>query len=115
MRLSSQAIRVLQRLQEDGEKTVTEFEEEGFDQATVNRALLELEEQDLVNSEEQEEIVQEITEEGEEVLKEGSPEYSIVQQLDSGVIPISELEGDTNVGIGKAKQRGWIEIDRGKV
>ena len=115
MRLSSQAIRVLQRLQEDGEKTVTEFEEEGFDQATVNRALLELEEQDLVNSEEQEEIVQEITEEGEEVLKEGSPEYSIVQQLDSGVIPISELEGDTNVGIGKAKQRGWIEIDSGKV
>jgi phenylalanyl-tRNA synthetase alpha chain len=115
VRLSSQAIHVLERLKDDGEKTVKEFEEEGFDQATVNRALLELEEENIVESEEQEEIVQEITEDGEQVLEEGSPEYRIVQQLGSGVVSISELEGDTNVGIGKAKQRGWIEIDNGKV
>lgn len=115
MRLSSQAIRVLEKLKQDEEKSVTEFEEEGFDQATVNRALLELEEESLAEADEQEEIVQEVTEKGEEVLENGSPEYNILNQLGSGVSPISDLEGDTNVGIGKAKQRGWIEIDNGKV
>ena len=115
MRLSSQAIQVLERLKQDEEKSVTEFEEEGFDQATVNRALLELEEEDLAQSEEQEEIVQEVTEKGEEVLENGSPEYKIIQQMDSGITPIQELKGDTNIGVGKAKQKGWIDIDNGKV
>ena len=115
MRLSSQAINVLKKLKADGQKSVTEFEEEGFDQATVNRALLELEEKSLVESDEHEEIVQKVTDKGEEVLENGSPEYRIVEQLDSGIMPIQELEGDTNVGVGKAKQKGWIEIDNGKV
>ena len=115
MRLSSQAIRVLERLKQDETKSVTEFEEEGFDQATVNRALLELEEEDLAQSEEQEEIVQEVTEKGEEILDNCSPEYKIIQQLDSGITPIQELEGNTNIGVGKAKQKGWIDIDGGKV
>ena len=47
MRLSSQAIDVLQELNKAGKKTVEEFEEQGFDQATVNRALLELKEEKL--------------------------------------------------------------------
>jgi len=115
VRLSSQAIRVLERLKQDETKSVTEFEEEGFDQATVNRALLELEEEDLAQSEEQEEIVQEVTEKGEEILDNCSPEYKIIQQLDSGITPIQELEGNTNIGVGKAKQKGWIDIDGGKV
>ena len=115
MKLSSQAIQVLEKLKETGEKTVRGFEEEGFDQATVNRALLELEENELVETEEQEEIVQEVTEKGEEVFENGSPEYNIIEQLDSGINPISELSGDTNVGVGKAKQKGWIEIDNGRV
>ncbi|QGA80099.1 phenylalanine--tRNA ligase subunit alpha [Candidatus Nanohalobium constans] len=115
MRLSSQAIRVLEKLKQSGEKSVTEFEEEGFDQATVNRALLELEEENLVKTEEQEEIIQEITEKGEKVLENGSPEHNILEQLDSGITPISDLTGNTNIGVGKAKQKGWIEIDNGKV
>ena len=115
MRLSSQAIRILERLKQDEKKSVTEFEEEGFDQATVNRALLELEEENLAEAEEQEEIIQEITEKGGKVLENGSPEYRIIEQLDSGITPIQELEGDTNIGVGKAKQKEWIEIDNGKV
>jgi phenylalanyl-tRNA synthetase alpha chain len=115
VRLSAQAIQVLEQLIEDEEKSIEEFEEEGFDQATVNRALLELEEEDLVETEEEEEIVQNLTTKGKKVLKEGSPEFNILQQLDSGIKPISELEGDTEVGVGKAKQRGWIDIDDGKV
>lgn len=115
MKLSSQAIRVLKELKNDEKKSVTEFEEEGFDQATVNRALLELEEEDLVESNEKEEIVQEITDKGEKVLENGSPEYNVLKQLDSGIKPIQELEGDTNIGVGKAKQKGWINIENGKV
>jgi len=115
VKLSSQAISVLKELKNDEKKSVTEFEEEGFDQATVNRAQLELEEAGLVKTEEKEEIVQEITSKGKKVLEKGSPEYNILQQLGSGITPIQELEGDTNIGVGKAKQKGWIEIDNGKV
>ncbi len=115
MKLSRQAIQVLEQVKEDEEKSIEEFEEEGFDQATVNRALLELVEEDLVETEEEEEIVQNLTTKGKKVLKEGSPEFNILQQLDSGIKPISELEGDTEVGVGKARQRGWIDIDDGKV
>jgi phenylalanyl-tRNA synthetase alpha chain len=116
VRLSSQAIRVLEKLKQDDKKSVTDFEREGFDQATVNRALLELKEEKLVETEEQEEIIQNITQKGERVLEEGSPEYNILQQLSQGITPISDLEGkNTNVGVGKAKQRGWIQIDNGKV
>lgn len=113
VKLSSQAIQVLRKLKDDGEKSVVEFEEEGFDQAIVNRALLELEEKGLADSDEHEEIVQKVTEKGEEVLENNSPEYCVVDQLEDGIVPVSEI--DSEVGIGKAKQRGWIQIDNGKV
>ena len=113
VKLSSQAIQVLRKLKDDREKSVVEFEEEGFDQATVNRALLELEQKGLADSEEHEEIVQKVTGKGEEVLENNSPEYRVIDRLEGGIIHVSEI--DSEVGIGKAKQRGWIQIDNGKV
>jgi phenylalanyl-tRNA synthetase alpha chain len=113
VKLSSQALRVLRKLKKDSRKTVEQFEEEGFDQATVNRALLELKEKDLAESEEEKEEIEGITEKGKEILEEGSPEYNLIVQVD-GKVSISELEVD-EVGIGKARQKGWIEIDGGEV
>ncbi|MFB6100239.1 MAG: phenylalanine--tRNA ligase subunit alpha [Candidatus Nanohalobium sp.] len=112
MKLSSQARQVLEILQENPEMKVEEFEEKGFDQSMVNRAFLELEEEGLAEMEEEEEISYTTTEQGEKVLEEGSPEYQIVQELDSGVKPVSEI--DNSVGIGKAREKGWIYISDGQ-
>jgi phenylalanyl-tRNA synthetase alpha chain len=109
--LSEQAIEVLEILKQQESLTVSQFEERGFDQSMVNRAALELEEEGLTELDEEEEINWKVTEKGEQVIENNSPEYKVIQQLDSGLKDVSELD---HVGIGKAKKRGWIQIRDGQ-
>lgn len=97
--------------------TVTEFEQEGFDQSMVNRAALELQQKELAELEEEDELEYEITGEGQDVLNHGSPEYQLVRELRDGPRPISELQDelDLDVALGKARQKNWVSIDQGDV
>lgn len=116
MKLSSQALEVLKILREDGPQTVMDFEEKGLDQSMVNRAALELEEQDLIDLEEDKEFEQVLTEKGLEVKEKGSPEYRLVQKVSDESVEISDLEDiPKDIAIGKARERGWIEISQGEI
>lgn len=96
--------------------TVKDLEKEGYDQSMVHRAALELQENGLADYEEEEEITRVLTEKGKEVIEEGSPEHRLVKRLEPGPEKISELEDlDLDVALGKARQKGWVEIDSGEV
>ena len=117
MKLSSQAIRILVLLQKkDGESTVNELEEEGFDQSMVNRASLELDEKDLLDIEEEKEKEFSVTETGKKVVSEGSPEYRLVERVKSGDSHMSDLQDlDLDVALGKARKNDWINIESGEI
>lgn len=114
VKLSSQAKQVLEHIQE-GPATVSDLEDEGFDQSMVNRAILELEEKELIEVEEEEEILREITEEGENIIENGSPEFRLVEKLrESEPVHMSDVQ-NPDVAVGKGKRKGWIEIREGEV
>jgi len=116
VKLSSQAISVLESLKADDQKTVSQFEDEGFDQSTVNRAALELEEEGLVETEEEDELEQRLTSKGETIIEDGSPEFQLLESLEDGSKEMSELSHiNLDVALGKAKKKGWIDINKGKV
>jgi phenylalanyl-tRNA synthetase alpha chain len=116
VKLSKQAIRILEELKAGSPRTVDELESEGYDQSMVNRAALELKQKELVKIEEDEELVRKITDKGSQVLEEGAPEYQLVEELRDGPKNIGELtEINTDVAIGKAKQKQWIDIDQGEI
>ncbi|MFB6209215.1 MAG: phenylalanine--tRNA ligase subunit alpha [Candidatus Nanohaloarchaea archaeon] len=116
MRLSSQAIQILEELKDHSELTVEDLEAMGYDQSMVNRAALELEEKDLVEVEEEEVIGYELTGEGEEIVEEGSPEYRLVERVSRGEKQLSELENlELDVALGKAREKNWVEVDQGEV
>ncbi|MFB6115421.1 MAG: hypothetical protein ABEK04_03940, partial [Candidatus Nanohalobium sp.] len=116
MKLSQQALEVLKQLRNEGPLTVSEFEREGYDQSMVNRAALELEEEGLLEKEEEEEMEEVLTSKGLEVKEEGSPEYRLVNRVSDGSVEISELEDiPKDIAIGKARERGWIEVRDGEV
>ncbi len=117
MKLSKQALKILEQLQKkDGEATVKQLEEEGFDQSMVNRASLELEEKGLADINEKEETSYVLTDTGREVKKKGSPEYRLVERVKEGDSHMSDLQDlDLDVALGKARKRSWIEINQGEV
>jgi len=115
VKLSTQAIEILEGLKKEETKSVKQFTEEGFDQSTVNRAGLELEENSLVKIEEEEEIVYELTIEGQEIIENGSPEHQLIQRLKNGAKQISELQDlNIDVALGKARSKNWIKIEEGE-
>lgn len=115
MKLSKQALQILEQLKTESPKTVEELSREGFDQAMVNRSALELEEKGLIKVEEENELEQILTETGEEVVENGSPEFQLVERLREGSKPLSELQDlDLDVALGKARQKGWIDIEDGE-
>ncbi|MFB6245343.1 MAG: phenylalanine--tRNA ligase subunit alpha [Candidatus Nanohaloarchaea archaeon] len=114
MELTTQAKRLLERLRTSS-ATVSDLEAEGMDQSMVNRALLELKDQGLAEVETQEEVARKVTEKGEKVMEKGSPEYRLVEKLKEEE-PIKAGEtGLPDVALGKAQQKGWIEIEDGEV
>lgn len=116
MRLSSQAARLLEELKDRERTTVEELEREGYDQSMVHRAALELEENGLADYEEEEEVSRVLTAKGREVLENGSPEHRLIQRLEDGPEKMADLEDlDLDIALGKARERGWVEIEEGKV
>lgn len=116
MKLNSQAKEVYQELYKQEEATVEELERQGFDQSLINRAAMELEEKGLVDVSEDEAIERIITEKGESVLENSSPEYRLLKQVEKGPKEISDLEIDQlDVALGKAREKRWVEISAGKV
>lgn len=115
MKLSKQALQIIEHLKNESPKTVEEFAREGFDQSMVNRSALELEEKGLVEIEEENELEQVLTETGQKVVENGSPEFQLVERLREGSRSLSELQDlDLDVALGKARQKGWINIEDGE-
>lgn len=115
MKLSKQALQILEQLKTESPKTVEELAREGFDQSMVNRSALELEEKELIKVEEENELEQTLTETGKEVMENGSPEFQLVERVREGSQPLSELQDlDLDVALGKARQKGWIDIEDGE-
>ena len=116
MKLSSQAIQILKELKEVDKNTVGDLEEEGYDQSMVNRAALELKEEELLQIEEEDEIEYELTETGREVQENGSPEYRLVEKVKDEPKEMQNLQNlNLDVALGKARQKNWIEIEKGEV
>ncbi|MFT4867924.1 MAG: phenylalanyl-tRNA synthetase alpha chain [Candidatus Nanohaloarchaea archaeon] len=116
MKLSPQAKEILGQLKQHSELTVDDLEDEGFDQSMVNRAALELEENGLIEIEEDEILGYSITDNGQEVIEKGSPEYQLVERVREGDNQLSELQDlNLDVALGKAREKNLIEIDQGEV
>ncbi|MFB6203813.1 MAG: phenylalanine--tRNA ligase subunit alpha [Candidatus Nanohaloarchaea archaeon] len=116
MELSEQAFRILKQLREKERSTEEELVSEGFDQSMVHGAALELEEKDLARVEEEDRIVRELSDTGEEVVEEGSPEHRFIQRVDEGDDRLSDLSDmDLDVALGKAREKGWVDVDGGEV
>lgn len=115
MKLSKQALQILEELKSESPKTIEEFSREGFDQSMVNRAALELKEKGLLELEEEDEIEQVLTPEGRQVVENGSPEYQLLERLSEGSQPLSELQDlDLDVALGKAREKNWVGIEDGE-
>lgn len=116
VKLSEQALRILGELQERNELTVEDLEEEGYDQAMVNRAALELEQKNFIEIKEDEKSSYRLTESGRQVKEKGAPEYRLIERVKKGDTEISDLQDlQIDVALGKARERGWIQIRDGEV
>ena len=116
MKLSTQAIDILEQLKKHGDRTVEQLEQSGFDQSMVNRAAMELQEKGLIELEEEEEVTRYLTETGKEVAAKGSPEHKLIERVDDGDKSLSNLQDlNLDVGLGKARKKAWIEIEGGSV
>lgn len=115
MKLSKQAKQVLSELKDSESLKVQQLEQKGYDQSMVHRAALELEEDGFLEIEEEKEIITSITEKGKDVIRNGSPEFRLLQELGDGSKEFSELKVNPEVAVGKAKKKGWIEIEDGEV
>jgi len=116
VKLSTQAVKVLEELKMESPKSIEKFEKDGYDQSMVNRAGLELQERDLVELEKETEFLYELTSEGEEVLAEGSPEYRLIQRVAESSEEIADLQDlNLDVALGKAREKGWIQISEGEI
>lgn len=116
MKLSSQAKEILEELKNHSELTVKDLTEMNYDQSLVNRAALELKEKELIKIEEDKVLTYDLTDTGSEIVENGSPEYNLVEKAKAGNNELSEIEGvDLEVGLGKAKQKGLLNIEQGKI
>ena len=116
MKLSAQALEILRELKETEALTVKELSGRGYDQSMVNRAALELEEEELVEMEEEEKEVYRVTQTGMEVVDKGSPEYRLAERVKDDPREMSDLQDlNLDVALGKARQKNWITIEDGEV
>ena len=116
MKLSSQALEVLKILKQENALTVSDYEEKGLDQSMVKRAALELEQNGLIELEEDEQLEYILTDKGSQVKEKGSPEYRLINKASDGSVEIAQLQDiPKDIAIGKARERGWIEIKNGEI
>jgi len=115
VKLSQQAKKVFERLKDAKTLKFDQLKEEGYDQSMIARAAKELEEKGLAETVTEEEVAYELTKKGHAVIREGSPEYRLVEILEDGPKSFSEINIPADVAVGKARQKDWIEIDDGEV
>ncbi|MFP4038611.1 MAG: phenylalanine--tRNA ligase subunit alpha [Candidatus Nanohaloarchaea archaeon] len=115
MKLSQQAKKVFERLKSAKQLHFEELQEEGLDQSMVARSAKELEEKGLAEISEEEEVAYELTKKGRNVIREGSPEYRLKEILEEGPKEFSDINIPADVAVGKAREKGWIEIEDGVV
>jgi phenylalanyl-tRNA synthetase alpha chain len=116
VKLSPQAKEILEKLKQHSEMTVQDLEDQGFDQSMVNRAALELKQNNLIEIEEDEILGYSVTDEGENVIENGSPEYRLVERVRGGEDRLSELQDiNLDVALGKARQKNLLEIEQGEI
>ncbi len=115
MKLSSQAIQILEELKQKSSLKIEDLEKEGYDQSMVHRAGLELEEKGLAKIQEEDELTHELTDAGRDVLEHGSPEYQLVQRLEDESRELSDLQDlDLDVALGKAREKSWVRLEDGE-
>ncbi|MDY6773677.1 MAG: phenylalanine--tRNA ligase subunit alpha [Candidatus Nanohaloarchaea archaeon] len=115
MELHPQAQELLQEMKEREESGVEELEQEtGI--PNVMRPAQWLEEEGLVEIEEEKTVSYTLTSEGERVLEEGLPEEKVLEKVEGGETSVEDVQGLgelAELGIGKAKEKGLIEIEGG--
>ncbi|MDY6776740.1 MAG: phenylalanine--tRNA ligase subunit alpha [Candidatus Nanohaloarchaea archaeon] len=115
MKLHPQSQELLKVLQEEGDSSVEELEE-GRSHGEVMRPAQWLEEKGLVEIEEETDVGYSLTEEGERVLEEGLPEEQVMEKVEGGETSVEDVKGLGEIagpGIGKAREKGLIEIRDG--
>ncbi|NMI77022.1 phenylalanine--tRNA ligase subunit alpha [Nanohaloarchaea archaeon] len=114
MELTSQAKEILEELKNDRSLRFEQLVERGYDQSYVSRASLELEEKGLAEVSQETQELFELTEEGQNVSENGSPEYRLTEELRNGPKDLSEIQNvDLDVALGQARKRDWISIKDG--
>lgn len=115
MELHPQARELLEELQERGEASVVQLEREtGI--PNVMRPAQWLEDEGLVEIDEEKETSYTLTEAGETALKDGLPEEQVLEKIRGGentVEDVRSLGELAETGIGKAREKGLIEIGDG--
>ena len=114
VKLSKGAQEVFRKVKETDRVRFSELQDEGFDQSKVARAAKELEEEGLARVEEEEEVAYSLTDKGRRVLREGSPEYRLVEELRDGPKPVTDLKVPVDIALGEAKKRDWISLEDGQ-
>lgn len=56
-----------------------------------------------------------LTEEAQDIVQNGSPEYHFCLQLPAEGMPVKEASKQFSQGFGKAKKAQWVSIDKGQV
>ncbi len=102
-------------LKEEKKASFEEIQGHGFDQSMVARAAKELEEKGLAEIEREEEVAYKLTNKGDQVKREGSPEYRLIEILSDGPKKFSEINIPADVAVGKAKKKGWVKIYDGEL
>ena len=115
MNLQAHEAKLLKKLEDGVERTVTELSKElVMDQAAVVRASLTLNKEGLAETKEIEGLVSSITAEGIKVLDTGLPETHLVNELLEKGKAIKDIT-TKNVGVvlGVAKNKGYITVSNG--
>ena len=115
MKLSQQAKTVFERVKDSEQIRYEALEDQGFDQSMIARAGKELEGKGLVEIIVDEEVAYTLTKKGKTVMREGSPEFRLVEILEDGPKTFSEINIPADIAVGKAREKDWIEIDDGEI
>ncbi len=119
MELPPKTYDLLALLRSENELYIGDAEDElGIPHPSVNRAALELEDRGLAEINEEQEVREHLTDKGERVVERGSPEFRLVKLVRGGETGVGKIQTELEAGdvaIGKARQRGWIDIEDGEV
>src|SRR3989338_8340070 len=112
MDLRQNDLAVLHLLKNGKHRTAEEIVSElKLDNPAISRAILTLQQNNLVKVDEKKTISAKVTEEGKRVLSEGLPEKHLILELKQGPKKIAEIKLKTKgIALGWAKKKGYVEL-----